>query len=293
MRRGAEAGHPHSPHPRPLTPSPSKGPPSGPAHPNLPRLSRHAVTDTSPFPRTPPIPYPTPMPTHARITLMPSLSEHHPQSAGEPLTLRLSKGEPGGGSRRGLPSLRCGSRACPCLCRHAVTPNLPKVWVQSLPLPLPSRSDPCLPKVWVQSLPLPLPSRSDPWLFRTPLFRPLSISATPRHSFCAPSLRLSSPICGPRFQPATAKRPPSCTPSPALTQSIQFQAAPILVYNDSQICTATDQARRSRKKASGRIESTPIPQAEPPVGAGLQPSLSLPAVANPAAFRYTECTLQA
>ena len=86
---------------------------------------------TSPFPRTPPIPYPSPMPTtHAPvhtgssflrrqslplrrqgnlapglIPLMPSLSDYHPRSAEGPLTLRLSKGEPGGGSRQGLPYL--------------------------------------------------------------------------------------------------------------------------------------------------------------------------------------------
>ena len=41
-------------------------------------------------------------PTRTRITLMPSLSDHHPRSAQGPLTLRLSKGEPGGGSRRGV-----------------------------------------------------------------------------------------------------------------------------------------------------------------------------------------------
>ena len=42
-------------------------------------------------------------PTRTRITLMPSLSNHHPQSAEDPLTLRLSKGEPGGGNGRGVP----------------------------------------------------------------------------------------------------------------------------------------------------------------------------------------------
>ena len=98
-RRGASL-FPHLPKP----PSPSEDPKPFCSPTPQDEGAGRAPRATSPFPRTPSIPYPTPMPTRTRITLTPSLSDHHRiQSAEEPLTLRLSKGEPGGGSRRGLP----------------------------------------------------------------------------------------------------------------------------------------------------------------------------------------------
>ena len=99
----------------------------------------------------------------------------------------------------------------------------------------------------------------------SPPFRPLSLSATPRESFRAPPPRGLSPICHRRLKPATAKRLPSWPPSPRVTQSMQFQAAPISPRIDSPSCAAISQARDSRKKRAKtiRIDSNPPVQREP------------------------------
>ena len=98
--------------------------------------------------------------------------------------------------------------------------------------------------------------------FHTPLFRPISLSATPRESFRAPPPRGLSPICDRRLKPAIARRPPSWHPSPRLTQSTQFQAAPISPRIESRSCAATLQARTGRKKRANtiRFDSNRRPQ---------------------------------
>ena len=63
-----------------------------------------------------------------------------------------------------------------------------------------------------------------------------------------------SPICDRRLKSATAKRPPSWTLSPRVTQSMQFQAAPISPRIDSRTCTALPQAREGRKKRANSIQ---------------------------------------
>ena len=115
------------------------------------RRTSHPTRATSPFPLTPPIPYPSPMPTAhapvhtgssflrrqslplrrqgnlapALIPLMPSLSDYHPRSAEGPLTLRLSKGEPGEEAGRVCPI--CDSFHTPHSAAHFPYLRLPAI----------------------------------------------------------------------------------------------------------------------------------------------------------------------